>query len=120
MTRQNRRRGRALLAAELAAILIALVAIALPAAGQSRTRSATPAEQDVVEAVDVAAGTIVLGGETYRVGTRSRLLDADGRPIGLSDLRDGRAGSDPDFVEFRASGSPKTIRSLQVVDADIE
>ncbi len=106
--------------------LALLVCLLLPVTGSTQGTPAgrAGAVQDLVEAVDVGAGTIVLGAETFSVGTRSRLLDAGGRPIGLSALNAAGAGVDGDIVEFIATskrkGGLRMIRTLQVVEGDYE
>lgn len=106
--------------------LAMLVCLLLPAVASAQGTPAgkAGATQDIVEAVDVGAGTVVLGAETFAVGTRSRLLDAGGRPIGLSALNAAGAGVDGDIVEYIATSKRtaglRMIRKLQVVEGDYE
>ena len=105
-------------------VMLLWLVMPVAASAQGTPAGQAGAVQDVVEAVDVGAGTIVLGAETFGVSTRSRLLDAGGRPIGLSALNATGSGGDGDVVEFIAtskrSGGLRVIRTLQVVEGDFE
>jgi len=106
--------------------LAMLIGLLLPvmASAQASPVGKANVEQDLVAAVDIGAGTIVLGAETFAVSTRSELLDAGGRPIGLNELTAASSGLDGDMVEFTATrkrkGGLRTIRQLQVVEGDFE
>ncbi len=105
-------------------VLLLVLSFASGSTAQGRRGVATEVVQDVVAAVDTQAATIEIGGETFSVSERSRLFDAAGRRIALSELRAGTSGDDADMVEFRVTrasdGKRRTIRRLQVVEGDYE
>jgi hypothetical protein len=85
--------------------------------GRGRGASVGRVELAFVEDVNVAAGTLVVSGETYRVDASTRILDSDGDQIGLEDLKlpDGvNLGSRIEMdVAGRGSGW-RRVRSLRV------
>ncbi|MCP4908677.1 MAG: hypothetical protein GY910_27190 [bacterium] len=107
-----------------ALMLVLSLAAGSAAQGRRAAASHTNLPQEYVSAVDTQAGTIVLGPETFSVNDRSRLFDAEGRRIRLSELRAGTTGDEADMVEFLATrgheAGRRSIRRLQVIAGDFE
>ena len=90
-------------------------------AGGDAARAAAEMQEDRVTSVDVGSGTVTIGETTYRVGERSRLMDAEGRRMRLGEL----AGmEDGQMVRFRSrgpgAGSVSELRTLEVMEGDFE
>lgn len=120
----EKRRDRNWLGAGLVCLLLCLgMTFSANAGPRDGLRASKPLpQQDVVTAVDTAAGTVSLGGVVYRVGERTRLLDANGRPMSMRELV---AAEEGQMVEFVARKSKKRssvleLRKLQILEGDFE
>ncbi len=74
----------------------------------------------VIDDIDVGAGTLTVGGETYLVTSTSQLVDATGQRIGLRDLRGSDSHGVADLVKLTTrrsgAGGRAEIRELRIVD----
>jgi len=98
-------------------VIATLLGMAGPSVAQGRSSSVGRTDLAFVEGVNVAAGTIVVSGETYRVDASTRILDADGDRIGLGDLKlpDGENLGDRVEMEVGGRGSGwRRVRSIRV------
>jgi hypothetical protein len=87
-------------------------------------RGADSEMRDVVDVVNLVRSTVTIGDQTFVVSESSRLFDAKGRRIRLTELRGSQASGEGDMVEYSvrrsAKGAPAEIRRLSVVEGDFE
>ncbi|MCR9094747.1 MAG: hypothetical protein NXI30_11070 [bacterium] len=104
------------LAARAAAV--ALATLLLAPVGLAQGRADADVQEDVVYAVSPGSMTITLGDVVYRVSDKTRLFDAEGRRISLSEV------TLDSMVEFTAKPAeqnrPPRLRRLQVREGDFE
>ena len=113
-------------------VMTSLVLVAGPIAAQARGPAALAAGadvalQDTLVRVDVAAGTVTLGGETLRVADDARLVDEAGARLRLSTLASRAEGREVLFraresrrSRGRSSESMRVLVSLALMDGDFE
>ena len=100
--------GRTIWRRSLTIGLALLFAIALSAQAEPRTKKRDYLPQDILETVNVEAGTVEMGGHTFRVGDRTSVMDERGNPILLRELSALGSGR---MVEYKVRGSKKRKRS---------
>lgn len=106
----DRLRSRsAVVALPVAALLMGLFVVGdAGAAGRKWNVPKDRGQQAIVEAVDVVAKTIKLGGKTYRVGESATLTDSKGNRIRLNDVHALGSPRPADLVEFWTRGSGRS------------
>ena len=100
------------------AAVVALATLLLAPTALAEGRADANVQEDVVYAVSPGSMTITLGDVVYRVSDKTRLLDAEGRRISLSEV------TLDSMVEFTAkpakNNRPPRLRKLQVREGDFE
>ncbi len=121
MTSTNGMRGKWL--AGPVAILACFIFVTDATARDDR-RDKDPGIEDVVEAVNVAGGTITIAGKTFSVSESTRLFDGEGGRIRLSEIKSNRSSGQGDMVEYwlRKNGQDDSVelKRLRVIGTDYE
>ncbi len=97
--------------------LFAAMLLAFGFAGGASAQSAPdrPTRPPLIQTVDVVGSKLTIQGKTYSVTASSRLTDADGNRLTLSQLRGRSSSYGGDMIQFTATGSGASaeIRELQ-------
>jgi hypothetical protein len=88
--------------------------LALAAGGAAAARDGVQKGQTIARAHDAARGIVSLGGDLCAVGPATRLIDEEGNPVTLADLKS--SGSPARFVLRRSGPRSCVLELLQLVE----